>query len=77
MEAALTYAATYIDGLFNYKNGLLLDGYAGTAARVLFWAAYALCTGTIGFGIWVIGHECEQSHFRGCLRKRSVLFNSC
>lgn len=68
MEAALTYAATYIDGFFNYKNGLLLDGYAGTAARVLCWAAYALCTGSIGFGIWVIGHECERASFRALRR---------
>lgn len=60
MVAILTVAATYIDGLFNFKNGSLLDGYAGAVIRVLAWAAYALCTGTIGFGIWVIGHECEQ-----------------
>lgn len=60
MVAILTVAATYIDGLFNFKTGSLLDGYAGAVIRVLAWAAYALCTGTIGFGIWVIGHECEQ-----------------
>lgn len=62
MVAVLTFAATYIDGFFNFKNGSLLDGYAGAAIRVLAWAGFALCTGTIGFGIWVIGHECEEHH---------------
>lgn len=59
MVSVLTFAATYIDILFNFKNGSLLDGYTGAVVRVLAWAGFALCTGTIGFGIWVIGHECE------------------
>lgn len=65
MWAVLVYAATYIDTLFNFHDGKLLNGYAGTVAKILAWAGYWLCTGSIGFGVWVIGHECEYdcSHF--------------
>lgn len=59
MLSIIVYTATFIDGLFNFKNGSLLDGYAGSAARVAAWSLYAFAAGSVGTGIWVIAHECE------------------
>lgn len=59
MMAIIVYTATYIDPSFNFKNGAVLDGYAGSAARVAAWALYAFAAGSVGTGIWVIAHECE------------------
>lgn len=58
MMAAIVYLATFIDPLFNFKNGSLLDGYAGSVARVVSWAVYAFAAGSVGTGIWVLAHEC-------------------
>lgn len=59
MLAVIVYAATFIDPNFNFKNGALLNGYAGSIARVVSWALYAFAAGSVGTGVWVIAHECE------------------
>jgi omega-6 fatty acid desaturase (delta-12 desaturase) len=72
MLAAIVYAGTFIDPNFNFKNGAVLDGYAGSAARVAAWALYAFAAGSVGTGVWVIAHECEfTSCCYVCLRLRS------
>jgi hypothetical protein len=58
MLGAFAYLASYIDGYFNFDDGTLLDGYAGSAARFAGWTLYAFAAGTVGMGVWVIGHEC-------------------
>lgn len=36
-----------------------------TWARVAIWTAYAVTQGMVGFGLWVIGHECGHQAFFG------------
>lgn len=64
MLAVIVYAATWIDPSFNAKNGAVLDGLAGSVARVVAWALYAFCAGSVGTGVWVVAHECEYSQLR-------------
>lgn len=59
MLAVIVYSATFIDPAFNAKNGTLLNGLAGSIARVVAWAVYAFCAGSVGTGVWVVAHECE------------------
>lgn len=59
MLAVIVYAGTWIDPSFNAKNGAVLDGFAGSVARVVAWALYAFCAGSVGTGVWVVAHECK------------------
>ena len=37
--------------------------YEFTPLSVLLWVLYAIVQGTIGMGVWVIGHECGHEAF--------------
>jgi len=45
----------------------LLDlvGPNATALRVAIWVAYTVVQGAVGFGLWVIGHECGHQGYFG------------
>ncbi|EGG03265.1 uncharacterized protein MELLADRAFT_75337 [Melampsora larici-populina 98AG31] len=61
--ALLVYAATFIDGAFNSKNGSILDGQLGAMANFGAWAAYGYALGLVFTGIWVLAHECGHQSF--------------
>ncbi|GAA5868528.1 hypothetical protein JCM8547_003175 [Rhodosporidiobolus lusitaniae] len=60
--AALGYAASFIDSSFG-KDGALLSGNAGVAAKWASWAMYWWWQGLVFTGVWIIGHECGHQAF--------------
>lgn len=57
MIGTIMYAASYIDPAFG-KNGAVLNGWTGFAAKWATWNAYWLMCGWNFTGIWIIAHEC-------------------
>ncbi|SCV72313.1 BQ2448_3850 [Microbotryum intermedium] len=62
MLAALFYAATHIDVLFD-SNGTQLQGAVGVVAKWAAWSVYWVLSGWVMTGIWIIAHECGHQSF--------------
>ncbi|GAA5967944.1 hypothetical protein JCM8115_006576 [Rhodotorula mucilaginosa] len=60
---AAYYAATMIDPAFNFKDGQVLNGWAGFAAKWALWATYWMVQSWFGTGVWILGHECGHQAF--------------
>jgi hypothetical protein len=62
---AAYYAATMIDPAFNFKDGQVLNGWAGFAAKWALWATYWMVQSWFGTGVWILGAYSPCMHAIG------------